>query len=151
MQIITNIKRWLNSRKVKDITYESFGIKEIEGKHFGSVHAMHLHLPIGKVVISYSEDITFGGLKFPNVLSGSNFLIINDIVILEENWKFLGIGTNLVKKCVEEVKTILPKETLVTGWISEPEAQYFWKRFGFKYLEYENRDFILCRLGEIKV
>lgn len=126
-------------------------ISRIESKHFGSVHAMHLHLPIGKIVISYSDDITFGGLKFPDVLGGTSFLIINDIVILEEYWKFLGIGTKLVKKCIEELKTILPKETLVTGWISDPEAKDFWKRFGFKYLEYENRDFILCRLGEIKV
>ena len=151
MQICTDIKRWLNSRKVKDITYESSGIKEIESEHFGSIHAMHLNSPIGKIMMSYSDDITLGGLKFPDVLSGSSFLIINDIEIREEHWKFIGVGTKLVEKCVEELKTILPNETWVTGWVSDSEVQGFWKRFGFRYLKNENENYILCRLGDIKL
>lgn len=145
MKILINIKRWLNSKKVHLIAYESVDITAIQKNIFAHVQASLGERPIGKILVSYNHALEASSMLCPEFLVHSSVIKIDDIVIYKE-WRRFGIGRKLVEQCIQELKLVLPDDIWVYGMITDTEVEGFWETFGFSFKD----NFMYCKIKEIQ-
>lgn len=123
-------------------------IDDLQSEAYGVVRAYADMWPIGKLLVSYSTTPTEGAIAH-GLVTGESFLRIDDLVIRQESWRKLGIGSRLFSECIERLKQTMPPDTVVDGWVADRDTVGFWRRYGFRFEEAGGGLFMACTLHEI--
>ncbi|MDO9232545.1 MAG: hypothetical protein Q8N02_08530 [Methylotenera sp.] len=152
MEMITNIKRWINAKHLDEVNINIEHLSDLATNVFGNAYAFDGRgLPIGKILVSYSSEPSEGAIA-QGLIVGKSYLSINDLVIFKKEWRGIRLGTNLFKTAILRLKQDLPDDTIVDGLITDLDVIGFWGKFGFKFANAGERSgFIACRLTELRL
>lgn len=152
MEMITNIRRWRNKKRIDQVNINIEHLSDLVTNVFGKAYVFDgLGLPIGRILVSYSSEPSKGAIA-QSLIAGKSYLSINDIVICKKEWRCLHVGTNLFRTAILRLKQDLPDDTIVDGLITDLDVIGFWQNFGFKFMNTgDNSGFIACRLSDINI
>ena len=149
MGLITSFNRWNNYTKFPSINFDVESIKGMQPCTIAASRASLRECHIGKLLLSHSNVPSAGATAFEFEPSGS-FLTIADLVV-NKAWQKMGVGKRLFCQSFEILKVTFPPNTIVDGWVVDENAIGFWIKFGFEFPKDRKHQYMIARLGELRL